>query len=56
MWKGVGLSVVAQVEGFFESHQIHGVASERNEEYFHQEQVERFPPGEQIDVAEEEDC
>jgi hypothetical protein len=55
MREGIGLLIVAEVEGFSLSHQIHGVCSESDVDYFHKEEVEASPNEYKVDVSGYED-
>lgn len=51
MWKGIRLLIVAQIEGLFVSHEVHGVGSKADEDDFHYEEVEAPPDEDQVYVA-----
>jgi hypothetical protein len=44
-----------KLQGISEPHEVDGVCGDTDEEYLHDEEIERLPPKEQIDVAGEED-
>lgn len=49
--KGIGLLIIAEIEGFFLSHEVHGVGGESDEDDFHYEEVEAPPDEDEVDVA-----
>ena len=54
MREGVGLLIVAEVEGFSFAHEVHGVGGQADEDDFHDEEVEASPDEDQIEVTGQE--
>lgn len=55
MRESIGLFVVAEVERFTVSHEVHGIGSESNEDDFHDKEIEASPDEDEIEVAGDED-
>jgi hypothetical protein len=53
--ESIGLFIVAEVERFAVSHEVHGIGSESNEDEFHDEEIEASPDEDEIEVAGDED-
>ena len=54
MWEGIRLLIVAEIEGFSFTHQVHGVGSESNKDNLHDEEVETSPDEDQVEVTGQE--